>query len=562
MKTLSGRAPLHTLPLSRAACLGLALAGLAGCSSTEQAEPATTSRTGLDLIVGLDAQSDVTAMRFTLQRVSCAGEPIEAFSVSVDKPLEDIRLPGGIPGFEDAPFDGDSEHVFADMFLDVAPGCYRATTQPLAAGGANSVACAAATANSIQVNAGETTELLLINQCQGEGRGAVDIISGLNHPPALLSLAFTRSKFVVQCRVQEVCATVKDPENDPVEFVWTQVSGPPLRAQPWVARTEPQADGSVTQCVGMVPETPGEYGMKVTAYDLLHNPAGGGLMRIEDYLAQEGNPLPSRTELSFPFYTADDGTPGGCNPTSCFEQKQRAPNSTSGVYTVDPDGVGPIAPFEAYCDMERDGGGWTLVMVSSDDGQATWTWNQRTLMTTDQTLVGNVHERNKDFKSRALHTLPFRDLLFVHAPSSVWAAYGGVSNGSSDVASFMAAISAPVCDLNLAGNGYPQSAGTLMVGGKLCDTDLYFHLGDFDGFGSENYCRGVGDSQDSTYGPGWSVGNNGGCPFDDPGNASFGPDIYPEGASNEYGGSGFGWALDLNTGAPGAAANYIQMYVR
>jgi hypothetical protein len=510
-------------------------------------------------MVGLDAQSDVAAMRFTLQRVSCAGEPIEDFSISVDKPLEDIRLPGGIPGFEDSPLDSDSEHVFADMFLDVAPGCYNAITQPLAVGGASSVRCAAATASGIQVNAGATTELLLINQCQGEGRGAVDIISGLNHPPALVRLAFTRSKFVMQCHVQEVCATVKDPENDPVEFVWTQVSGPPLRAEPWVARTEQEADGSVTQCVGMVPETPGQYGMKVTAYDLLHNPAGGGLMRIEDYLAQQGNPLPSRVELSFPFYAAEDGVPGGCNPTSCLEQKQRAPNSQSGVYTVDPDGVGPIAPFEAYCDMERDGGGWTLAMVSSDDRQDTWTWNQRTLMTTDQRLIGNVQERNKDFKSRALHTLPFRDLLFVHAPSTVWAAYGGVSNGSSDAASFMAAISAPVCDVNLPGNGYPQTAGTLTVRGRLCDTDLYFHLGDFDGVGVD-YCRGVGGNQDTTYGPGWSMGNNGGCPFDDPGAASFGPDIgIPAG---ESGYAGLGYALDLNTGAPGAAANYIQMYVR
>jgi hypothetical protein len=503
-------------------------------------------------------------MRFTLERVSCEGEAIEAFSVSVDRELEDIRLPGGIPGFEDTPFDGDSEHVFADMFLDVAPGCYRVTTQPLAVGGVYSSECAAATAPSVQVNAGATTELLLINQCQGEGRGAVDVIAGLNHPPALMRLAFTDSKFVMQCHVQEVCATVKDPENDPVEFVWTQVSGPPLRAEPWVARTQQEADGSVTQCVGMVPEMPGQYGLKVTAYDLLHNPAGGGLMRVEDYLAQQGNPLPSHTELSFPFYAAEDGVPGGCNPMSCLEQKQRVPNSPSGIYTVDPDGVGPITPFEVRCEMERDGGGWTMVMVSSDDGQNTWTWNQRTLMTTDQSLVGDVHQPNKDFKSRALHTVRFKDLLFVHAPSAVWAAYSGVSNGSSDAAGFMAAISAPVCDLNLAGNGYPVTAGTLTAGGHLCDTDLYFHQGDFDGFGDVSYCRRVDPNewQDSTYGPSWSVGNNNGCPFDDPSSASFGPDIWPGAVSQEYGNAGFGWALGLNTGAAGAAANYIQMYVR
>jgi len=51
----------------------------------------------------------------------------------------------------------------------------------------------------------------------------------------------------------------------------------------------------------------------------------------------------------------------GCIYSTCFAMLQNNPGAESGNYQVDTDGVGPKPPFLVECDMETEGGGWTVV---------------------------------------------------------------------------------------------------------------------------------------------------------------------------------------------------------
>lgn len=49
---------------------------------------------------------------------------------------------------------------------------------------------------------------------------------------------------------------------------------------------------------------------------------------------------------------------------SCKAIRDANPSASTGTYTIDPDGGGPISPVMVNCDMVRDGGGWTLGVKS------------------------------------------------------------------------------------------------------------------------------------------------------------------------------------------------------
>ena len=244
----------------------------------------------------------------------------------------------------------------------------------------------------------------------------------------------------------------------------------------------------------------------------------------------------------------------------CMDILAKDDAATDGIYVIDPDQSGPLQPFPVFCDMTTDAGGWTLVVVSSDDGQDTWTWDSKELWSSDTSTFGSLDALNEDFKSPAHHEVRFADVLFVHQPSGIWGAYHAVGNNTGSLGEFIGQVGGPNC----VGpeDGFPLTAGTLTQAGGMCSTDLFFNAKDREGSGQ---C--VDDAADNAYGPCWNVNNNNGCPLDDPGyRASLGP-CSATATSLEYCGNetppvGFGHPLGLNSGQTGAAENYMEIYVR
>jgi hypothetical protein len=58
------------------------------------------------------------------------------------------------------------------------------------------------------------------------------------------------------------------------------------------------------------------------------------------------------------------------SPASCREILLAGASQGDGVYAIDPDGGGPGAPVDVWCDMTTDGGGWTYFAHVNDDYQA------------------------------------------------------------------------------------------------------------------------------------------------------------------------------------------------
>ncbi len=199
---------------------------------------------------------------------------------------------------------------------------------------------------------------------------------------------------------------------------------------------------------------------------------------------------------------------GICVPdiqTSCAAVKASQPNAPSGVYAIDPDGLGGAGEFNGWCEMQQDNGGWTLVMnLNTSDGHmaylpdAIWTTHDES---------GNFSNRwSNDYKSKAATTLPGTQLLLIvrdHNVGEGGAIKGWRSwklDGTKTYQSFydvsMGSESANAtggCNSGYSGDGRKQTSG-ILSSGQAALWDSFTNQADE--LYSNSYYGGCGNAQD------------------------------------------------------------------
>ncbi len=248
---------------------------MAACTNpTDPANPddGEVRSTGISLTSDTLGDTDVARMQFRVSGVNCNTANETGFQERQTRNLADMMLPGGIERFRDTSVGGDGQ-----------------PTQD----------CQSAHRDRVAVEDGQTTEILLVNQCQGAERGGLDVVSSTNHAPALENLEYQR--FLSSCPAEtQVCATASDADGDALEFSGSEVGDDnDDGAGITIASTNRLDNGNFESCADVSVNPQGTFQFRVDVFDL-----DGDGNRMQDIISQqEGGQVQSSTSLQFPVHS-------------------------------------------------------------------------------------------------------------------------------------------------------------------------------------------------------------------------------------------------------------------
>ena len=226
-------------------CCGLAFVGAIACGEADDDMP-DEDVTGMQMAISAHADAPVTHMKYEVYKLDddkCLEDHYKTTEPPEGEPdftkqkklKKGITLPGGIGKFKKKPFDKNSKHRFADLFLPVDAGCYEVRVTPMRKtedlkSKVRAEECLPVE-KRVQVEMGKVTEHVLISQCLGpeDGLGAMDIVAALNGPPEMKDIKIKPQKFK-KCPkrardVMKFCVEATDPEKDPMNFAWRAKDG-------------------------------------------------------------------------------------------------------------------------------------------------------------------------------------------------------------------------------------------------------------------------------------------------------------------------------------------------
>lgn len=188
----------------------------------------------------------------------------------------------GLPAHVDASYAGQP---FADFFTLLSPGDCTVTATAMTGPDEPANGCDPVS-EDVTIVADQTTEVLLVIQCESDPVGALDVITVITDAPSIVDLVYDDSKFILQC--EEVNITVTGAGGQaPLTYDFTVISTPA------------GADFTVSSTGNVLTfsaETPGMYEVTVTVTD-----ATG-----------------ATAELTFPIHVSDDPNIEHCGEVCCL----------------------------------------------------------------------------------------------------------------------------------------------------------------------------------------------------------------------------------------------------